>query len=253
MGEKEVDLYKRAKLDLYTPFYFIAREAMNRRFDRTVHGAENILERPTIYVANHLRFEDSILLPARVTEVSGQKVRMVGKQEYAEGKGIDDHGKYGRFLKFAMYHAGMIPADRDGKDLRAFQKLEKAAIYHLNQGESVAFHGEGTRTDDDGLIYKMYDGAARLAMDTSTPLGSVGYVYTKYSNGNKTHVDEFFAPAIMPVDFYKITHPTLNLGRKKEAELLMTVIEHQIVDMTGMKHAGKFAQRRKDRLDESKA
>lgn len=232
-------------MDLYKGFYPIVRHGLGRAYDigAPIHP-ENILDQPAIYAANHIEFVDSPIVAAVYTAETGRPLRFAAKQEYFDGKGIDNDGKYGRLLKFFMQSTRMIAVDRESKDPRAFQKLQLDIAERVANGDSVALHPEGTRSND-GMLYKFKSGAARIAINLSVPIVPVGLNYETYSNGRKTHVDVSFGNAVMPESYGHFPYSVLP-GRQK-AEHLSQVVEERVADLTGMKQAGIFAELKKHR------
>lgn len=233
------------KADFYKVVYPAFRFAIDRKFDSTVINPENVLEQPAIYAANHIRFEDSFLVARAYTETTGDPLRFAAKQEYFDGLGLDDKGKYGRSVKWLMEHTRMIPVDRESKDPHSFNNFQNTIGKRIARGDSVALHPEGTRSED-GKLHKFKSGASRIAIALSVPIVPVGLVYEDYSNGQKTHVDVIFGRAIMPEAYTRIPY-TLIPGQKHKAEHLIKVVEDRVSDLTGMKQSGKFAELKKHR------
>ncbi len=230
------------KADYYKTLYPAFRVGIDRKFDRSVEGIENIPDTPAIYAPNHIQFADSLIVAASYTEATGIPMRFAAKQEYFDGKGLDDKGKFGRSLKWIMEHGRMIPVDREAVSPRAFQALQLEVGNRLDNGDAVALHPEGTRSED-GRLHKFKSGASRIALAQMVPIVPVGIVYTNYSNGNKTHVDVEFGRPVMPSEYTRAPY-TLLPGRQK-AEHLIQVVEDRVADITGMPQSGTFAQLRK--------
>lgn len=239
--QPEAVVQPRAKADFYKGLYPLFKFGLDMKFDREVSGTENIPDQPAIYVPNHIRLADSPLVAASYTEATGLPMRFVAKQEYFDGKGVDDNGKYGKTMQWLMEHSYMIPVEREGKNRRAFQQLQATVGARIEHGDAVALHPEGTRSDD-GKLHKFKSGASRIAIALSVPIVPVGLVYTEYSNRRKTHVDIEFGQPIMPEE-YKAS-PLLI--RQKENHFIQ-VAEDRVADMTGMPQSGIFAQLRKNR------
>jgi len=230
------------KADYYKPLAPVFRFGLDRKFERDVSGIENIPDQPAIYAPNHIRFEDSLLVATSYTEATGIPMRFAAKQEYFDGKGMDDKGKLGRTVRWIMEHGRMIPVDREASSPRAFQHLQEQVGDRLSHGDAVALHPEGTRSED-GRLHKFKSGASRIALTYGVPIVPVGIVYSKYSNNRKTHVSIEFGQPVMP-DEYKHLPYTLLPGRQK-AEHLIQVVEDRVSDITGMPQSGTFAQLRK--------
>jgi 1-acyl-sn-glycerol-3-phosphate acyltransferase len=127
-----------------------------------VNGADRVpVSGPAVLCPNHMAAIDSFILPA----VLRRAVTFVGKAEY-----LDDWKT--RRLFPAL---GMIPIDRSGGD-RAAAALD-AARRVLDGGGLFAIYPEGTRSRT-GKLYRGHTGAARLAIETGSPIIPVGLVGT---------------------------------------------------------------------------
>lgn len=238
--ESETNLPKRR--DAYKLVYPVFNAVLNRYYHRTVSGVENIPDTPAIYVPNHIKIADSLLVAAAYTDETGIPLRFGAKQEYFEGKGINDNGKLGRSVQWVMEHTHQIPVDRESRDPRAFQRLQSEVADRIAYGDSVALHPEGTRSTD-GRLHKFKSGAARIALALSVPIVPVGLVYTEHSNKRFTDVDVKFGKPVTPEEF---THlPYAVLPNKQRAEYLSQVVENRVADLTGMEQSGAFAVLRK--------
>lgn len=235
----------REKFDAYKALYPAFRFGLDTRYHRMVEGTENIPDQPAVYAANHIQFVDSPLVAASYTEATGRPLRFAAKQEYFDGKGIDDRGKFGRPLKWFMDHTGMIPVDRENTNPRAFQIFQDAIADRIQRGDSVALHPEGTRSED-GRLHKFKSGAARIALSLSVPIVPVGLIYSRYDNQRKEHVEIHFGQPIMPEEFHGLPY-TVIPGQAKKAEHLIQVVEDRVADLTGSEQVGAFAQLRKFR------
>ena len=231
------------KQDYYQLLYPIARFGLDRKFSRSVEGIEYIPDGAAIFTPNHSRIIDSPLLAATYTEETGRPMRFLIKKEYLEGEGIDGEGKYGRSIKWLMEHSGMIPVDRESKDLRALQKVETDVEDCLDNGDAVSIHSESTRTVD-GRLYKYKSGAARIAMKAMVPLVPVGIMYSEYDNARKTHAHITFGKPIMPAEFNQPPYSLIR-GNGPKAKLLIQEIENRVAALTGLEQTGEFAQLRK--------
>lgn len=234
----------REKIDVYNSIKPAFTYALNRRYDITTHGKENLPNVPSIITPNHVRVEDSILVAARYSALTGRPLRFGAKKEYFDGEGIDDNAKYARSMKFLMEHTRMIPIDREDMTRQAFLELQAQVLDRLERGDSVALHPEGTRSDD-GRLHKFKAGAALFAIRAAVPIIPVGLEYTDYSNGQKTHVDVKFGVPIMPEEY--LSAPYSNFFGGKKAEHLIGEVERRVADLTGMAQSGIVAQLRKRR------
>lgn len=231
------------KKDYYRQLFPAFDLYLSHHYDIRTHGEDNILDRPAIYVANHVRFVDSMLLAAAYTRETKQPLRFVAKQEYFDGKGIDDNGKLGRTAMWLVEHTHMIPVDREGENPRSFINLQNDVADRIAHGSSVALHAEGTRTEDD-LLYKFKSGAARIAIALSAPIVPVGI---KYTDSEKTRCDITFGEAVRPEVYHELPYSVLP-GRLK-AEHLSDIMEERVAKILGQKRAGVFAKLRKYRQD----
>ena len=232
-------------LDLYRVIYPIAKLALDYKYDRHVTGAENILDTPAIYAANHIRAADSLLLTETYTEETGLPLRFVVKQGYADGTGIDDEGKWGRTAKFVVDHTLQIPVAREGNDRANYQKFEAGVKRTLERGDSFGIHPEATRSSD-GRLYKFKAGAARLAIANKVPIVPVGLVYDTHTNSSKVDVAISFGRPIFPDELERLPY-TLIPGLKNKAEYVTQTLENRVARQTGMSQTGIFAVLRKFR------
>ncbi len=238
--ESEQSLPKRR--DAYKLVYPVLNGILNHSYHRTVSGAENIPDTPAIYAPNHIKLADSLLVAAAYTDETGLPLRFGAKQEYFEGGGMNDKGRFGRSMRWLMEHTHQIPVDRESRDPRAFQRLQTDVADRLAYGDSVALHPEGTRSTD-GKLHKFKSGAARIAIALSVPIVPVGLVYDERSNRRVTDVEIIFGKPVMPEEF---THLPYNLlPNKQKAEYLSQVVENRVADLTGMEQSGAFAVLRK--------
>lgn len=225
------------KRDLYQAVYPVARFGLDRKYVRNVQGVENIPDGPALFAPNHIRFEDSMLVAISYTEATGKPLRFGAKQEYFDGLGIDNKGKFGRSLRLLMERTHQIPVERENP--RAFPALQRAVKERVDAGDSVALHPEGTRSDD-GRLHKFKAGIGRIAIALSVPIVPTGLVYTAHSNSRKTDVDIIFGEPIMPEEtFAHLPYSVLPIGKK--AEHLMHVVENSVADLTGMEQSHTFA------------
>lgn len=232
------------KADFYKPLAPLIRKGLDLKFDRTVQGLKNIPDTPALYTPNHLRFEDSPLLAVSYSEQTKIPMRFGAKREYFDGEGLDGQGKFGRTLQWIMEHGQMVPVDREGTNPRASQNLQLQIADRLANGDAVALHPEGTRSED-GKLHKFKSGAARIAIALSVPIVPVGITYHQYDNRKRMHVNIEFGKPILPEEF--ITGPHSLLPARQKADYFMQLAENRVADMTGMPQSGAFAQLRKFR------
>lgn len=238
--ESEQSLPKRR--DAYKLVYPVLNGILNHSYHRTVSGAENIPNTPAIYAPNHIKLADSLLVAAAYTDETGLPLRFGAKQEYFEGGGMNDKGRFGRSMRWLMEHTHQIPVDRESRDPRAFQRLQTDVADRLAYGDSVALHPEGTRSTD-GKLHKFKSGAARIAIALSVPIVPVGLVYDERSNRRVTDVEIIFGKPVTPEEFIHL--PYSLLPNKQKAEYFSQVVENRVADLTGMEQSGAFAVLRK--------
>jgi len=245
--EKQLNSNEEPKqpVDLYRVIYPIAKLALDHKYNRHITGAENILDTPAIYAANHIRAADSLLLTETYTEETGLPLRFVVKQGYADGTGIDDEGKWGRTAKFVVDHTLQIPVAREGNDRANYQKFEAGVKRTLERGDSFGIHPEATRSSD-GRLYKFKAGAARLAIANKVPIVPVGLVYDTHTNSSKVDVAISFGRPIFPDELERLPY-TLIPGLKNKAEYVTQTLENRVARQTGMSQTGIFAVLRKFR------
>ena len=128
-----------------------------------VEGLEHIpAEGPAVICPNHISVIDSFLLPWALP----RPITFVGKAEY-----LDDWK-----TKRLFPALGMIPIDRRGGDQARAALAAARAV--LERGDLFGIYPEGTRSRD-GRLYKGHTGAARLALETGSPIIPVGIVGTR--------------------------------------------------------------------------
>ncbi len=229
----------RKNADFYGQLWPIARTMIDRRFDRSVTGVENIPEGPVIVAANHIRMVDSPIVAVSYTEATGNPLRFAAKREFFDGEGVDGKGKWGRVAKWVLEHTDMIPVDRESRSRSDLVRFQQEVARRLHDGDGVGIHPEGTRSDD-GKLHKFKSGAAGIAIARTVPIVPVGLTYERYSNGRKTHVDVMFGEALTSDDYQTLPYSMLP-GRQK-AEYFTSVVEQRVADLTGMERSGMFAQ-----------
>lgn len=154
-------------------FYRLCRHAL---IGPTLHllgrpkivGRENIPRHgPIIVAANHLAVLDSFYL----TLAARRQITFLAKREY-----FDRGGVVGGLQRWFFSAMGQIPVDRRGGSTAA-PALE-AATRIVEQGGAWGIHPEGTRSPD-GRLYRGRTGAARVALETGTPLVPVAITGTR--------------------------------------------------------------------------
>jgi 1-acyl-sn-glycerol-3-phosphate acyltransferase len=169
------------------------------RYDIRIRGLENIPDEPTIFVANHLRVDDSPLSAAILTLHKNKPARLGAKSEYAEGLGIDNNGKFGRSLKLFVDKTHQLPVYRED-NIRGAASLSRDIKQTLERKESLILHGEGTRSED-GRMNNFKRGAAAYAIKYGVPLGTISFMYEGPHS--------WFLREIVEVRFGEALHPPL--------------------------------------------
>lgn len=233
------------KRDLYKLFYPIARTLLDARYYRIVEGLENIPDDPALFVSNHIHAADSPLLAMTYTEHTGKPMRFVAKQEYFDGRGTDDNGKYGKRAKYLMEHIGAIPADRHMKSLSAIKELGVRINAAHERGESTGMHPEGTRRDD-GHVHKFRAGAGSYALEYGFSIVPVGIHYFNrgsHPGSNKQPVLLKFGEPIKPDSFHQ---PPISLlpGRRMKADYINELAEKRVAELAHLPRSGVVAQLR---------
>jgi 1-acyl-sn-glycerol-3-phosphate acyltransferase len=229
--------------DLYKLFFPFVSLALDYKYTRNIVGAENILDEPAIYAANHIHAVDSLLLSETYTEETGKPIRFAVKKGYFDGTGVDDKGKLGRTARFAMKHTLQVPVSREGNDRQSYQLFEDSVRQTLNRGDSFAIHPEGTRSND-GRLHKFKSGVARLAIANHVPIVPVGLVYDTHTNSRKVDVEISFGQPFFPDELKRLPYTALP-GLKYKADHVTQVIENRVARQTGMNQSGAFAALRK--------
>jgi 1-acyl-sn-glycerol-3-phosphate acyltransferase len=121
-------------------------------FRMHVSGAEHVpSEGAAVIAPNHKSLWDSFFIAV----CTRRRLRFMGKSELFEGP-------FGRLL----VRLGAFPVRRGQADAEA---LETARVI-LGQGELLALFPEGTRVRDPDQLGHPHRGAARLALETGTPV-----------------------------------------------------------------------------------
>lgn len=137
---------------LYAVVRAVAVPFMRVYFRLRIEGAEHIPKTgPAIVAPNHKSFWDTFFIAA----ATGRHVHFMGKVELFEGP-----------LGRPFVRLGAFPVRRGLADADA---LETARVI-LGQGHLLALFPEGTRVRDPDLLGVPKRGAARLALETSSPL-----------------------------------------------------------------------------------
>lgn len=228
------------KTDLYKVLFPLARQALNQMYYRIVEGDENIPDGPALYVSNHINAADSPLIITTVNERTGMPVRFAAKQEYFEGLGVDNEGKYGKTLKWVMEHTGQLPVDRQMKNPRELLSLGENLNAVHQRGESTGMHPEGTRSND-GLVHKFRAGVGRYALEygfTVVPIGI--HYFEKQDHRPKRPVLIRFGEPVTP-DSFDEAPISLMMGKKMKADYINDLLERRVAELAGAHRSGIVA------------
>jgi 1-acyl-sn-glycerol-3-phosphate acyltransferase len=140
-------------------------------------GRDNIPDGPAMFVANHLRVDDSLIIAAAYAHYMKRPLRLGAKSEYFEGGGLNDSGLLGKTVKRFVNRTQQIPIYRQD-NMRGAVSLSKDVKYRFGIGESILLHAEGTRSPD-GRLNKFQLGAAAFAIKYSVPLVPTSITYPK--------------------------------------------------------------------------
>jgi 1-acyl-sn-glycerol-3-phosphate acyltransferase len=153
------------------PFALLAK---TKKYNLKVQGVENVPTRgPLIVVANHQSSADIIAIALALKPLL-KNVQMVpwAKKEIGEGK----EGILGKWL---YNFFGVIPIDREGKNIE--EAIEKSHKY-LREGKVVCIFPEGTRHKHKELGKFEY-GVANLARSVPVPILPIGVYWRKEEDG----------------------------------------------------------------------
>jgi len=134
---------------------------LNNRWSVEVRGQERLPKnKPMVVVANHQGMGDIMMafcLDLHFKWISKRSNFLVP------------------FMGWFMFHAGYIPLVRGRKD--SIEKCMAKARWWLDQGVSVLFFPEGTRSSD-GVVKEFKKGAFKLALDAGVDILPIGIAGT---------------------------------------------------------------------------
>ncbi len=119
----------------------------------------------------HTAVIDSYVILAALE--SRRSVKIPAKSSYFEDGNIKQ-----RFIRWLVSHAG-IPIDRD--DRESGKAVLDALRTAINDGSSLAYHPEGTRTDG-AAVYRGKTGFVQVALETGVPLLPIVLLGTAVAN-----------------------------------------------------------------------
>lgn len=224
------------KKDYYKALTPVAKIAMELAYHRKVEGLENIPDEPAIYAANHLKFTDSILIALAYTEHTGKAMRFGAKQEYFDGKGIDNNGRLGRLARIFVENTHQIPVVREGGSRNDFTRFSDAVAEAVSYGDSIGIHPEGTRSPD-GRLYKFRHGVAKIALAQSLPIVPVGIIYEEPVPLARSATVVFGEP--ISIEEYQHL-PLKAMPGALKVRHLSDRVEQEVADLTGQKRAGSL-------------
>ncbi len=138
----------------YAMWAKILRPLCHILYPTTVHGAENIIDRPAIVCANHSNYIDPILI---ALAFGGDRViHFMAKTELFH---------MNQWFTTHLLKLGAFGVDRDGADISAI----RAVMKYIRAGETVGIFPEGTRVKEDGVV-EAKPGAARMAAKLRVPI-----------------------------------------------------------------------------------
>jgi len=245
--------------DRYMRLYRLGRFAIRATHAITVEGAENILDEPAIYAANHVDFMDSLIISMLVTEKTKKPTRFIIKKEYMEGGGLDGKGRFGKSVMWFMKATQQIPVDRENEDPASILAMIRAAKAVKARGERLGIHPTGTRINDDEGLPEFNPGVGAIALATDeavVPTGVGGYDQRKHwYNRRPVHVR--FGVPIQPEEFATLADPdaveeehTRRLTGKEKVSRLTRNLEARVAELLGIHRTHTKAKLRKYRDDE---
>lgn len=223
--------------DYYKALTPVARLAMDLAYHRKVEGLDNIPDEPAIYAANHLKLVDSILMALAYSEHTDKAMRFGAKQEYFDGKGINNNGRLGRLARLFVENTHQIPVVREGGSRDDFKRFSDAIAETVSYGDSIGLHPEGTRSPD-GRLYKFRQGVAKIALAQSLPIVPVGIVYEEPAPLVRSATVTFGEP--ISAEEYQHFPLRVMPGALKVRHLTNRV-ESEVAELTGQERAGDLA------------
>ena len=157
--EEDAELPK-DPLHVVRPLYFIGwyltKSFLSTYLDFKVEGDWHIPSRGgVLLVSNH----QSHLDPPILGSITRRPVHFLARRTLTQS----------RFMRFVFWFCGIVPVERDGRDLKSF----RAALDLLQRGEVVGLFPEGTRTHD-GKVQAFKRGSELLARKAGVPIVPVG-------------------------------------------------------------------------------
>jgi len=141
---------------LYFAGWYLVKGFLATYLDLRVRGAWNIPTRGgVLLVANH----QSHLDPPIMGSLTRRPVHFMARRSLTDST----------FMRFVFWFCGIIPVERDGRDMKSF----RAALDLLQAGQVVGLFPEGTRTPD-GEVKPFKKGSVLLARRAGVPIVPIG-------------------------------------------------------------------------------
>ncbi|HEY8992259.1 MAG TPA: hypothetical protein VIM37_00230 [Candidatus Microsaccharimonas sp.] len=122
----------------------------------------------------------------------------------------------------------------------------------FTSGESLLFHGEGTRSID-GRLNRLKPGAAAFAIKNSVPIEPTSITYEKMPFSLRTIALVQFGKPLMPIDYgmefhhYPLIPDSLVdavipriMSQKERVSKVTDILEEDIAEMSGQERSGYF-------------
>ncbi|MBC7459176.1 1-acyl-sn-glycerol-3-phosphate acyltransferase [Candidatus Saccharibacteria bacterium] len=214
-----------------------------------VEGIDTIPSGPAMFVANHLRFDDSLIAASVYANYMKRPIRLGAKSEYFEGGGINDKGRLGWPIQKFVELTQQIPVYREDNRKGAIS-LAKDIKYRFEIGESVLLHAEGTRSPD-GRLNSFRKGATAFAIKYGVPIVPVSFSYDDGRFYQRTTVDLEFGRPLNPQDYgMEFKHHRLIpdglvdalaprvMKQSERVAAITEIIEQRIAVMSGQERSG---------------
>ena len=160
----------------------------------TVKGKENILDEPTLYVANHRSMFDVLIMYAQCSKLTG----FVAKDAIEK---VPSMRVWMRYL-FCIF--------LDRKDPRSGMKMLVQAIEQIQKGISMCIFPEGTRNKGEELsVLPFKEGTFKIALKSGCPVvpvsinNSIQILEAHFPKLRKTHVILEYGKPIYPAELTK--------------------------------------------------
>jgi|GEM_PF-760834 len=236
--------------DTYMKVFPFVSAAYRLKYHFDVEGEERIPKGPSMLVANHLRFDDSVIIAAIFAKHTGRPLRLGAKSEYFEGAGINNKGRLGKTMKKFVESTRQLPVHRED-NARGTAALAKAIKERFADGDSVLLHAEGTRSLD-GRMNKFKHGAAAFAIKNAVPIVPVGISYDR-PHHLRTHAHVTFGEPLVPHGYGMETHhipmipdsvmesiePRI-MNQRERTDKVTHVLEDRVAELSGQEQSGFY-------------